>query len=53
MEKTYRLGEAGLLELIDARRVLVETRLRYLATLVQAQLDCSRLIALTGQEDTP
>ena len=53
MEKTYRLGEAGLLELIDARRVLVETRLRYLATLVQAQLDCSRLSALTGQEDTP
>ena len=53
MEKTYRLGEAGLLELIDARRVLVESRLSYLATLVQAQLDCSRLIALTGQEDTP
>lgn len=53
MEKTYRLGEAGLLELIDARRVLVETRLRHLTTLVQAQLDCSRLIALTGQEDTP
>ncbi len=53
MEKTYRLGEAGLLELIDARRVLVETRLRYLATLVQAQLDCSHLSALTGQEDTP
>jgi cobalt-zinc-cadmium efflux system outer membrane protein len=53
MEKTYRLGEAGLLELIDARRVLVETRLRYLATLIQAQLDCSRLMALTGQEDTP
>lgn len=53
MEKTYRLGEAGLLELIDARRVLVETRLRHLTTLVQAQLDYSRLIALTGQEDTP
>jgi cobalt-zinc-cadmium efflux system outer membrane protein len=53
MEKTYRLGEAGLLELIDARRVLVETRLRHLTTLVQAQLDCIRLIALTGQEDTP
>ncbi len=53
MEKTYRLGEAGLLELIDARRVLVETRLGYLATLAQAQSDCSRLSALTGQEDTP
>lgn len=53
MEKTYRIGEAGLLELIDARRVLVETRLLHLANLVQAQLGCSRLVALTGQEDTP
>ena len=53
MEKTYRLGEAGLLELIDARRVLVETRRQYLALLLQAQLDRSHLIALTGQEDAP
>jgi cobalt-zinc-cadmium efflux system outer membrane protein len=53
MEKTYRLGEASLLEVIDARRVLVETRLQYLAVLLQAQLDCSHLNALIGQEDAP
>jgi len=53
MEKTYRLGEASLLELIDARRVLVETRLEYLAALAQAQLDYSRLRALVSQEDAP
>jgi cobalt-zinc-cadmium efflux system outer membrane protein len=52
MEKAYRLGEASLLEVIDARRVLIETRLQYLAALVQAQIDSSHLDALTGQEDT-
>ena len=52
MEKAYRLGEASLLEVIDARRVLVETRLQYLAALVEAQIDSSQLDALTGQEDT-
>lgn len=52
MEKAYWLGEASLLEVIDARRVLVETRLQYLAALVQAQIDSSHLDALTGQEDT-
>ncbi len=53
MEKTYRVGEASLLEVIDARRVLVETRREYLAVLLQAQLDCSHLNALIGQEDAP
>jgi cobalt-zinc-cadmium efflux system outer membrane protein len=53
MEKAYRLGEASLLEVIDARRVLVETHLQYLAALLQAQLDDSQLDALTGREDTP
>jgi outer membrane protein, heavy metal efflux system len=53
MEKAYRLGEADLLEVIDARRVLAETRLQYLDVLLQAQLDCSRLSALTGQEIQP
>lgn len=52
MEKAYRLGEASLLEVLDARRVLVETRLQYLAALVEAQIDSSQLDALTGQEDS-
>ena len=53
MEKTYQLGEASLLEVIDARRVLVETRRQYLSALIQAQLDCSRLNTLAGKEDAP
>jgi len=51
MEKTYQLGEASLLEVIDARRVLVETRSQYLSALVQAHLDCSRLHVLAGQSE--
>jgi len=52
MERTYQLGEASLLEVIDARRVLVETRRQYLAALLQSQLDCSRLNALAGQDES-
>lgn len=51
MERTYQLGEASLIEAIDARRVLVETRRQYLAALVQAQIDCSRFATLVGEED--
>jgi cobalt-zinc-cadmium efflux system outer membrane protein len=50
IEKTYRLGEASLLEVIDARRTLLETRRQFLAALVQAQTDCHRLDALAGEE---
>lgn len=53
MERTYQLGEASLLEAIDARRVLVETRRTYLAALVQAQIDCSRFNTLIGKEVAP
>lgn len=49
-EKTYRLGEASLLEVIDARRTLLESRRLYLSALVQAQIDCIRLRALVGEE---
>ncbi|MBW2732523.1 MAG: TolC family protein [Deltaproteobacteria bacterium] len=52
IERTYELGEATLLEVIDARRTLLETRTQFLATLAQAQNDCSRLAVLVG-EDLP
>jgi cobalt-zinc-cadmium efflux system outer membrane protein len=52
MERTYQLGEAGLLETIDVRRTLIEARRLHLNTLAQAQIACSRLGALTG-EDLP
>lgn len=50
IERTYEIGEATLLELVDARRTLLETRRRSLEVLVQAQSDCSRLRALVGEE---
>lgn len=50
MERTYQLGEASLLPVIDARRTLLDSRRLYLAALAQAQLDCSRLSALAGEE---
>ncbi len=50
IEKTYELGEATLIEVVDARRTLLDTQQQYLATLVQAHIDCSRLAALTGEE---
>ncbi len=50
MEKTYRLGEASLLEVIDARRTLLDSRRLYLNTLAQAHIDRSRLDALVGEE---
>jgi cobalt-zinc-cadmium efflux system outer membrane protein len=50
IERTYQLGEATLLELIDARRTLSETRIQFLAALMQAQTACSRLAVLVGEK---
>jgi len=50
VESTYRLGEATLLELIDARRTLLDARREYLQALATAHLDCSRLRSLLGEE---
>jgi len=50
MERTYQLGEASLLEVIDARRTLLDARGQYLRALVEAQIDCSRLGALLEEE---
>jgi cobalt-zinc-cadmium efflux system outer membrane protein len=49
MERTYQLGEASLLEVIDSRRTLLDVRRLYLSALAQAQIDCSRLGALVGE----
>jgi len=50
MERTYQLGETSLLEVIDARRTAIEARRLFLASLVRAQIDCSRLGVLVGEE---
>lgn len=49
-ERSYELGESSLLEVLDARRAFLETRTQWLATLTQAQNDCSRLALLLGKE---
>jgi cobalt-zinc-cadmium efflux system outer membrane protein len=51
VEKTYLLGEASLLEVIDARRTLLASRRQLLDALAQAQIDHCRLRALTGEEN--
>jgi cobalt-zinc-cadmium efflux system outer membrane protein len=50
MERTYNLGEASLLDLIDSRRTLLDARRLLLNALAQAQIDCGRLAALTGED---
>jgi len=50
MERTYQLGEASLLEVMDARRTLLDSSRLYLSALAQAHIDCSRLSALVGEE---
>ncbi|MGI5860766.1 MAG: TolC family protein [Myxococcales bacterium] len=50
LERTYQLGEAGLLDVIDARRSLVAARREQLEAQLQAQLECARLQSLLGRE---
>jgi cobalt-zinc-cadmium efflux system outer membrane protein len=49
-ERAYQLGEASLLEVIDARRTLLDAHRFHLSALAQAHIDCSRLRALVGEE---
>lgn len=48
IERAYQLGEASLLELVDARRTLLDSRRLTLEALGRAQLDCSDLQVLLG-----
>ena len=47
--RTFELGEAPLIDVIDARRTLIETRTEYLDTLGAAQRDCGHLTVLMGE----
>jgi cobalt-zinc-cadmium efflux system outer membrane protein len=47
---SYRLGELGLLEVIDSRRVLINTRKDSLAVLARAHTECQQLGILTATE---
>lgn len=50
VEKTWRLGEAGLLDLMDARRTLLETRRVALASYIEARSNIAKLKTLMGEE---
>jgi len=48
--RAFELGEASLLDVIDARRVLLDTRREYLDLLLDTQNACGDLAALAGLE---
>ncbi len=48
--RAFELGEAGLLDVIDARRVLLDARREYLDLLLDMQNACGDLAALAGLE---
>lgn len=50
IERTYQLGEASVLEVIDARRTLLRTRRSYFDALLKARTDHARLVALIGED---
>ncbi len=49
-DKSFRLGEATLLEVIDARRTLGESKRNYLEFLLRARLEFGKLAILLGKD---
>lgn len=50
MSRAFELGEAGLLDVLDTRRVLLDARREYLDLLLDMQNACGDLAALAGLE---
>jgi cobalt-zinc-cadmium efflux system outer membrane protein len=50
LERTFQLGEAGILDVIDARRVLLDARREFLSSARERDVDCGALILLSGRE---
>jgi cobalt-zinc-cadmium efflux system outer membrane protein len=48
--RAFELGESGLLDVIDARRILLDTRSEYLDLLLEMQTACGDLAALAELE---
>lgn len=48
--RAFELGESGLLDVIDARRVLLDTRREYLDVLLDMQNACGEIATLAGLE---
>jgi cobalt-zinc-cadmium efflux system outer membrane protein len=50
LERTFQLGEAGILDVIDARRVLLEARREAISSARDRDVECGALILLSGRE---
>ena len=50
LERTFQLGEAGILDVIDARRVLLDARREFLSSARERDVECGALILLSGRE---
>jgi cobalt-zinc-cadmium efflux system outer membrane protein len=50
LERTFQLGETGLLDVIDARRVLLEARREVLSSARERDVECGALVLLSGRE---
>jgi outer membrane protein, heavy metal efflux system len=50
LERSFELGEANLIDAIDARRVLLEARRAALASTRQREVDCGTSLILSGRE---
>jgi cobalt-zinc-cadmium efflux system outer membrane protein len=50
LARTFELGEAGLLDVIDARRVLLAARHEALASARERDVECGASILLSGRE---
>ncbi|BDG05102.1 TolC family protein [Anaeromyxobacter oryzae] len=50
LERTFQLGETGILDVIDARRVLLQARRELLSSARERDVECGALVLLSGRE---
>jgi cobalt-zinc-cadmium efflux system outer membrane protein len=50
LERTFQLGEIGILDVIDARRVLLQARRELLSSARERDVECGALVLLSGRE---
>jgi cobalt-zinc-cadmium efflux system outer membrane protein len=50
LERTFQLGETGIIDVIDARRVLLEARREVLSSARDRDVECGAVILLSGRE---
>jgi cobalt-zinc-cadmium efflux system outer membrane protein len=50
LERTFQLGETGILDVIDARRVLLAARREVLTSARDRDVECGALVLVSGRE---